>query len=122
MNTNSTRRLAVLSFSLLATVAAVAVPAAAHADMTDPPACTLDPWGGCQSGPLGNGSGGGGWGPWTPGGALDQYTSGSPTGTGAWAYSRIDGHEVDAWDIETVRTGYNHAFCVGWNSTVTCAD
>jgi hypothetical protein len=122
MNTNSTRRLTVVSLSLLATIGAVAVPAAAHAEMHEFPACTEMPSGGCQDGPLGNGSGGGGWGPWAPGGTLDLYSSGYPTGTGAWAYDRVDGHEVDAWDAEVVRNGYGHTYCIPYNSTVTCAD
>ncbi|MFB2556544.1 hypothetical protein [Herbiconiux liangxiaofengii] len=107
------RRLAILSLSALATVATVAVPAAAHAEMTDPPICVESPYGGCQSGPLGNGTGGGGWGPWGPGGPLDFYSVSQQTANGftAWFFDRRDGIAMADSDAVLLKYTYNFDFC-----------
>lgn len=83
------------------------------------------PEGGCQSGPMGNGAGGGGWGPWAPGGALDFYSSGygvmdNEGNLLGWAYYMLDGTQADAWDVETVRTGYAMQYCEPFANAVLC--
>ncbi|MBF4574038.1 hypothetical protein ITJ64_16110 [Herbiconiux sp. VKM Ac-1786] len=111
---NSTRRLSVVSLSLLATIAAVAVPAAAHAEMHEFPACTEMPSGGCQDGPLGNGSGGGGWGPWGPGGPLDYYSVSQQTAGGftAWFFDRRDGTPMTDSDAVLLKYTYSFSDCL----------
>jgi hypothetical protein len=113
MITQKIRRSALISLSILTTLGAIAVPAAAHAEMTDPPACTLDPWGGCQSGPLGNGTGGG-WGPWGPGGLLDFYNVSEQTANGltAWFFDRRDGIAVTDSDAFVLKYSFSFNSCV----------
>ena len=91
--------------------------------MTEPPVCTEDPWGGCQSGPLGNGSGGGFWCPWAPGGALNAYSSCIQELDGFyshWWYDRLDGATPTSWDAEVIRQAYDFTSCEVFADEVGC--
>ncbi len=107
-------RMAAVTAAALSAFALVLAPAAAHAETTDPPACVESPYGGCQTGPLGNGTGGGGWGPWGPGGPLDYYAGYQVTGSEYWAFSKRDGSQVTDSDAFFLKYYYNFDWCSAW--------
>ena len=84
----------------LAVLSVAAAPLAAYAEMTNPPACTESPYGGCQDGPIGNGVGG----PVSPGGP-DVFNDFAELWTGyvgTWKFERLDGQMPTAADATRI--------------------
>ncbi|MCS5713056.1 hypothetical protein NVV95_00670 [Herbiconiux sp. CPCC 205716] len=108
---------------VLATTAVVAAPLAAHAELTNPPACVESPYGGCQDGPLGNG-GGGSWS--TTGDVFSEffaYSDGTIRYEGIWEFRRFDGAAPRAEDASRIlSTSNTFTSCTVWDMSVTCFD
>ncbi len=91
--------------------------------MTNPPACVESPYGGCQDGPLGNGSGGS----WSTTSDVTaefyEVRNGGISIEGQWEFRRWDGQAPTMSDSERLRSALpGLGACIPTGLSLLCSD